>query len=364
MQQRLTMDTIKQIYPPERYIHVVPSVSKHLLGPSMYGIDVATCKIDPNEPKMVYPIKTQGFGDDARVTEVGLSATAVNRLAGMADISVVIDNVADTGDLLVIRATAIMQTPGGSVRGRSVQVRWDRALLMDKLSMAAEDYVENAIARKWNNFRDLSPEQKAAAINKKYRKDLIAECEFGPRKTESKAARNAVKHLLGIADTYHPQELIDKEFAVVKFVFSPDLTDPMVKRMVVESGLRAQRALFGVSVANASGSQYLPAEVMETPAALGIPAHVPEQVDDVEELVADDSPPDQTPPPPVDTDPMSEPELVQRVVRRRIEEAKGRGVSTKLLDQWMIRFSDYVVDTDIEALKKLATEIKTANKGA
>lgn len=267
-QTRLTMDNVQALYPPDKFILVLPSVSKHLLGPSMYGIDVATVKVDPDTPKMTYATKSTW---DKRtspwteiITDVGLSAVALNKIAGAADINVVPDLVLDDPDrmLIIYRATAMMKTPGGDIRGRSAQVRWDGRVVQDSLQLNAEQSVDKGIAKRWDGFTEETRERK---ISEKFRKDWIQERTYGDRKTQSYACRNAIKLLLGMSDEYPIGELRDKEFAVVKFVFAPDLTDPQIRLLVAQHGLQGQRALWGDGPAQV-GRPALLADLSEAPA--------------------------------------------------------------------------------------------------
>jgi hypothetical protein len=156
------------------------------------------------------------------------------------------------------RAFAIMQTPGGAVRGRTASVEWDGALMIDKIRLASKSSIQMAVEKKWKSVAGKTDDQIKAMIEDKFEKDWLAEREFGKRKAETKAARNAIKSLVAITDSYRIEDLRDKEFVVIKFVFCPDTSDPEVKRMVIEAGLRAQRALFGVTAATAAGGSYLP----------------------------------------------------------------------------------------------------------
>lgn len=85
-----------------------------------------------------------------------------------------------------------------------------------------------------------TPEAQAAEIRKRW----IAELRFGPAKTESKAINRALRAGLAIPAAVDRGALA-KPFLVVGFNFSPDYTDPEVKRALVAVAMNAQAAIYG-----------------------------------------------------------------------------------------------------------------------
>lgn len=262
-QQMLTTENVQTLYPPDRYIVVMPAVSKFLQTSgqgAMYAMDAATVKIDPDDEKAVYPLSWDGYGENARLKTVGLTAKSLNLIGGAADVNVVTEREDDARNPMYarVRAFAVMQTPGGAVRGRTATVEWDGELMRDKIRLNAQQSVKNGVAKNWQGYRGKTEAQLAEMVEDKFQKEWIAEREFGKRKVETKAARNAIKQLVAISDSYGYADLKTKEFVVIKFVFAPDTSDPMVKQMVLEAGLRAQRALFGATAASQAGGAFLP----------------------------------------------------------------------------------------------------------
>lgn len=68
------------------------------------------------------------------------------------------------------------------------------------------------------------------------RKRLLQEKQFAPQKTESKAVLRAIRAALQIPHTFTAQDAA-KPFLVVGYSFTPDYTDPEVRRLLVEYGL-------------------------------------------------------------------------------------------------------------------------------
>lgn len=379
-QEHLTMEGVLAAYPKDKFIHIVPAVSKHQLGVSMYGLDVATVKIDPHDEKMVYVLKSTGWGDDEKITEMGLTAAALNKIAGAADVNVVPETMVDDPDrgLLIVRSHAIMRTPGGSVRSRTAQVRWERDIMKERLWARAVAYYKKAVSAGWGSVKGKTPEQLNELVKEKFDREWLDEREFGPRKAESKAARNAIKLLLGVPDAWHPRELDEKEFAVVKYVFAPDMSDPAVRDRLLEAGLRSQQALFGVNLAVNTGSQFLPAQ---STAAIALPAPSEADVVDVtdegeealEASVSADAP--------APSEGQSEGEVAAPAASedapsagawgsveamtatqcvKLIQKAQAAGVKQRQVDDWLAALANISADQDGTALMALYREVREA----
>ena len=250
---RLSFDNLRELYPPSKYIYLLPVASKFVeSGASMWALDVTEVKISPDDDKMAYQLKTvyNKSTHNYDVTEVGLSAVAINLLCAAADVTIV---TAETKTSLERRdpmwrqfgGFAIMSTPTGGQRGETRDVDWDGPLELEKVQLKAEEYIDRAIEKHWSGYKDMTLEQRNVAVEKKVRKDWLQEREFGPRKAQSKAARNAATKILALKGSYSVEELKAKRFAVAKFVFSPDTTDPETKRFMLERGASASRQLYG-----------------------------------------------------------------------------------------------------------------------
>ena len=89
-------------------------------------------------------------------------------------------------------------------------------------------------------FGGQSKENQDAEIQKRW----IAELRFGPGKTESKAINRALRAGLAMPSSVAARDL-QKPFLVVGFNFTPDYSDPIVKRALVAVGLNAGAAIYG-----------------------------------------------------------------------------------------------------------------------
>ncbi len=77
-----------------------------------------------------------------------------------------------------------------------------------------------------------------------FRRRWLQEREHGPAKTESKAVLRAIRAALQIPHTFSAADA-KKPFVVVGYSFTPDYSDPEVRRLVIERGLSAGEQVFG-----------------------------------------------------------------------------------------------------------------------
>lgn len=275
--QTLTFDGIAEQFPPDKYILLMPQVSRTLLHiVPMWSLDVATVKVDPNDKKQAYPIQ----GDD-----YGLTKTSIDRIATAADLSVMARRIDDRTNRLraEFEAVAMMETPSGGARGQARSVEWDGELARQKVHNQA---VANVQKYGGNN---LTESQFNSRVDIKFQKDWLTEREFGARKAESKAGNRAVRALLGLNTSYYKGELRDKLFAIVRFVFTPDLSDPDIKMLVIGETLKARSMLYP------SAAPALPAPVAqltEAPADAeviqdGPPEEVRQMIAEIEDVLND-----------------------------------------------------------------------------
>jgi len=314
----LTFESIASQYPLDRFILLMPQVSRNLLTTvPMWSLDVATVKVDPNNEKMAYEIGYQS-GD------FGLTKVSLDLLATAADLSVAAKRIDDHHDkgFAEYEAHAIMSTPSGGVRGQGRTCEWNADIELEKVEAAAVRYVQKGIREKWNGF---NADTGDAKYKQRVADQWLRAREFGKRMTESKAGNRAVRALLGISPKYSFAELEEKEFAVVRFVFTPDLDDREVKMLVVSHGLQAQRMLYGQPAGPISSTTALP-PAPETSLQLTGDQVAEAQAEEVHEP-ADDLPPE------LQDEPMDEwPDAVAIIgnIMAKIETVANKSTQTKL----------------------------------
>lgn len=328
----LTFDSIAAQYPPDRYILLMPQVARHLLTTvPMWSLDVATVRVDPTNDKHCYEV---GYNSG----EYALTKVALDSLTAAADISVAAKRIDDRSDPMFAEyeAHAFMNTPSGGVRGQGRTMEWDGRLESDKTRAAAERFVNMGISKRWKGF---TQDRYAELVESRYAEQWLREREFGKRKAESKAANRAVRALLGIAPKYSFDELSAKEFAVVRFVFTPDLDDREVKMMVVSAGLAAQRRLYPFSASEdapaVTSHTSLPAPEQSEPLALPEPA---EEEDDLQSIAEDAD----------DEDWAAAVQLIGDIMQR-IERVENKSMQTKLRN----RLTKAIANEDAAQINKI-----------
>lgn len=149
-------------------------------------------------------------------------------------------NELQEGEMWAYRATVGFRRSDGSVD----EVTRERGFNREAEQMEIEDSVRNAVVyengQKTNKKRYTSEEEVAAEARKRW----IAELRFGPSKTESKAINRALRAGLAMPTSVKAADL-QKPFLVIGFNFTPDYSDPEVKRALVAVGLNAQAAIYG-----------------------------------------------------------------------------------------------------------------------
>lgn len=115
-------------------------------------------------------------------------------------------------------ATVTIRRSDGTPKTVSASKIWSPRVEYDKVKQSAKDDAD--LQRKW-----------------------LAEREHGPAKAESKAVLRAFRALLQIPHTYEPARA-KLPFLVVGYQFTPDTTDPLVRRLLIEKGYSAAAELY------------------------------------------------------------------------------------------------------------------------
>ncbi len=232
----LTFDAIKQKYPLDKYIMVRPQVSRHLLtAVPMWSLDVATIKFDPHNKNHVFTPKGS--------SDLALKKYALDQLAAAADASVMAKRIDDRSNRMYaeFEATAVMTTPSGGQCGQARTCEWDGEIAKQEVYQQAVAYIRKQI-KDWTNKP--AEEKFNSMVKERSEGQWIREQKHGKRKAESGAGNRAIRSLLGLQAGYSRDEIRDKEFAVVRFLFTPDMGDRDIKLLVVSASLQARRMLY------------------------------------------------------------------------------------------------------------------------
>jgi len=94
------------------------------------------------------------------------------------------------------------------------------------------------------NQRDATDEEKLNYIEQMVRQELLRKRKFKVPLTETKAVLRVIRGLLAIKSVYKKEEL-QKPFVVPRIVFSPDLSDPEIRRVMLMTGIKAIEQTYG-----------------------------------------------------------------------------------------------------------------------
>jgi hypothetical protein len=135
-----------------------------------------------------------------------------------------------------------MANAGGlHIRTRKVSPRADldniewEAIAMGRLPDGTPIYVKCSKSWSWVKCQ----EQMSGNQAKEYRK-------FADEQTETKAILRCVRAGMNLKTSYTADEL-QKPFLIARAVFSPDMSDPEIKRMVTQQQLASQNAIYGAA---------------------------------------------------------------------------------------------------------------------
>lgn len=244
--QHLTWDALRQAYPEDRYIFLLPQVDMHVQHSiPLWRLDVATVKIDPNDPSQVYAVE----GTAKRPVKLALQRPALDRLLaaanGVSRAHVVYEI---PGELVRYEGVAAMKAPDGSIRPIARTRDWVGSAEREAIEAQVEKwYADNETYADRTWWHKLSPEQKQAKKAEEIATRWRRERQFGSAKTESKAIGRAIRALLGLRGGFTPSELAQKSFAVPRWVFEPPVDNPEVLKQVVDNAFNGQHLLYGAT---------------------------------------------------------------------------------------------------------------------
>lgn len=135
------------------------------------------------------------------------------------------------GERYAYRATVGFRRSDGTIDELTRERGWNEDVEREKIVQAVDT---------GEKTKGLSADAKAGEVRKRW----LAELEFGPAKTESKAINRALRAGLSIPTSLSPADA-KKPFLVIGYNFTPDYNDPEIKRQLVAIGLNAQAAIYG-----------------------------------------------------------------------------------------------------------------------
>lgn len=297
-------------YDPNQVNLLVPTQHLQQVSP-WHAVRVQEVRIDPNpERGDVFKVGSRPKGQNSRgQTEwEELYAPAKPALMRVASAAGIVWNWRESGpesvsrDYVLYKAVGAVRLPDGTWQPIVARKEIDLLVIEEEtreanLKKGRELAAGDAKAKQ--RLGGLSPEQWAEQQTRsamiQWRKNKLMRAETG-------AMLRVIRAALGMRSQYTREEL-QKPFVVPRIDFSPDYSDPEVRRALIEHGAQAMGALFG-----ASAPQPAIAAPMSGPQAALAPPIEPDPGDDDEpwtgasEVPEDDAAPDDEPPPPDDSE--------------------------------------------------------------
>jgi hypothetical protein len=249
----LSLDT----YRNQKYNVLVPTTTMTQISP-FHKLRVEEVRIDPNpDAGDVFKVGSKYTGKDnsgeSKYEDVlSLSKTALMKISNAAGI---VWNWSETKPISATRDYVLYQAVGAfwKTSGEWLPLKCtkeiDLQVIEDETYEAnlekAKKYAGSRYASDKEKLGNMTPEEWAKAQTKsnmiQWRKNKLMRAETG-------AMLRVIRDLLSMKQQYSPAEL-QKPFVVPHVDFSPDYSDPEVRKMVMQHGLQATSDLFGRSAA-------------------------------------------------------------------------------------------------------------------
>jgi hypothetical protein len=238
-------------YRDKKYNVLVPTQTITQISP-FHRLRIEEVKIDPNpDAGDVFKVGSKKVGNNYEDV-LSLSKNALMKIANAAGIVWNWNEtkvITATRDYVLYQAVGAFRKPSGEWLPLKASKEIDLTIIEEETREANREKAFKLQKSSYESDRKklegTTPEQWAAAQTKsamiQWRKNKLMRAETG-------AMLRVVRALLSIKQQYSPAELTNP-FAVPHVDFSPDYTDPEVRKMVMEHGLRATADLFGAAAA-------------------------------------------------------------------------------------------------------------------
>lgn len=219
------------------YNVLVPTLTIQEISPYHKPVlEIVRINPDPRAGE-VYEI-VQGSG------EYSLRAVALQRIGYAAGLIWNARSCGRTDDgtnpnIVSYRAEAAARKEDGTYMLLNAEYMVDLGILEEETRESYEKKSkELAKEKKW------SDQNRKEYVEKMVRRDMLQKRKFRLQLAQTGAMDRVIRKILGLKGTYRREEL-EKPFVVPKIVFHPDISDPDVRKMLLQQGLEASNILFG-----------------------------------------------------------------------------------------------------------------------
>ena len=178
-----------------------------------------------------------------------LRAVALNKIAFAAGI---IWNAKNSGrtddgndpDIISYRAEAAVRKEDGTYMIRNAEYMLDLKVLGEEIRDSYEQKSQSLMKEKKQKNEKWTEEERKGYVEKSVKRDMLQKRKFRLQLASTGAMDRVIRLILGLKGTYRREEL-EKPFVVPKIAFSPDVSDPKVRDLLLRQGLDATNVLFG-----------------------------------------------------------------------------------------------------------------------
>ena len=217
----------------EKYNVLYPAAALMPVDPN-FTPSLNIVRIDPDpDHGDVYPIETEGYGNNKKMKAGSLLKTAVEKLGEAAGITESPAQTVKDGKDIIVTAGLKVRRPDGTFKTVYGTREWVHDDEYEK--------VVNACPKtEYKSDKPLPQEKKDEWVRKQWSRVK----EFRQPMTESKAYLRAYRKALKLKAKYTPDEL-RKPFIVVSTLFTPDTSDLRILGMLMTAGQEAADTLYG-----------------------------------------------------------------------------------------------------------------------
>jgi hypothetical protein len=248
-----------ETYREQKFNVLVPTATMQQISP-FHRLRVEEVKIDPNpDTGDVFKVGSKKVGN-AYEDVLILSKTALMKISNAAGIVWNWNEtkaISATRDYVLYQAVGAFRKPSGEWLPLKASKEIDLTVIEEETYESNFEKAKKLANSQYENDRKkiegMTIEQYATIQTKsnmiQWRKNKLMRAETG-------AMLRVIRDLLSIKQQYSPSEL-QKPFVVPHVDFSPDYTDPEVRKMVLNHGIQATASLFGNA---ATSQQQLPGQ--------------------------------------------------------------------------------------------------------
>jgi hypothetical protein len=147
-------------------------------------------------------------------------------------------------DIISYRAEAAVRKEDGTYMPLNAEYMVDLKIIEQETRESYERKGNALMTDKKKAGERFTEEDRKSYVEKSVKRDMLQKRKFRLQLAQTGAMDRVIRKILGLKGTYKRVEL-EKPFVVPKIAFSPDVSDPKVRELLLRQGMDATSALFG-----------------------------------------------------------------------------------------------------------------------